>query len=166
MHGNTKVKFTVFSCCFLVIYSFITCLVSSVVKFLSSSVSIGSSIDFLICLWYLVSSDWSSLGIRCSSVYCSVSHRPSLCDTLTFYRVSIILLLLTFPAADLYTMFHGFVDSLLLQYCFHDCILPFFILAWYWAFSAWYFTLFTCMIVICYPLVFPSECIYPLPCYW
>ena len=146
---------------------FITCLTSSVVKLLSSSVSVGSSIDFLICLWYSVSSDWSSLGIRYSSVHCSVSRRPPVCDPSAFCRVVIIWLLPTFPAADLYTMFHGFVDSVLLQYCFQDCILAFFYSCLVLSFFCliFHFSLFPYIVIVFCSVVFPSECNYPLLCY-
>ena len=112
------------------------CLISSVVNSLLSFVFIGSSINVLIRLWYSISSASLSLGIRCSSVHCIVLRNSSVWDTLVFWKIDFICLLLVFPAADLFTMFHGFLEDNLLQYCFHDCILALFIFAWYWAFSA------------------------------
>jgi hypothetical protein len=54
---------------------FIVCLIYSVMKFLSPSLSMGSFINVLILLWLSVSFASSSLGIRYSSVHCIVLRR-------------------------------------------------------------------------------------------
>ena len=104
----------------------IVCRISSVVKSLSSFVSIGFSINVLIRLCCSVFSSSLSMGMRCSSVHCIVSLRSSVCYPLVFRKVDIICLLFNFPTANLCIVFHALVDDVFLQYFFHDCILGFF----------------------------------------
>jgi len=104
---------------------------TSVVKYLSSSVSIGSFINvhFRFCSSVSISSLF--LCIWFSSLHSIVSLRASVCDLLFFVKMTLFVCYLFFSAADLYNIFHVFVDGGMLQYCFHDCIFAFFISPWY-----------------------------------
>jgi len=95
----------------------------------------------------------SALCRRHPSVHCIVHRRSSEWDALVF---DIIWLLCIFPAADLYTIFHGFVNDvtillprLYFSVSYFCCILSFFYVVFGLTLKTW--------IVIFCPLVFSSK---------
>ena len=97
---------------------------SSTVKSVSSSESAGSKAWALVSLWSSVSYSLST-GVKCSSMSSRVSLKSSVRYPSGFRRVVICVLSLLFPAANLYTSFHGLEDVVRLQYSFQDYFLPF-----------------------------------------
>ena len=75
---------------------------------------------------------------------CRVSLISSVRDPSGFRSVVICVLVLVFPAANLYTSFHGLEEVVRLQYSFHDCI----------------FSLFICMYVCMYVCMCVCVCVY------
>jgi hypothetical protein len=67
-------------------------------------------------LWQLLSSYSLSSGVKYSSIICIVSLVSAVSDPSGFQSVVICVLLLLFPAADLYTSFQGLADVVMLQY--------------------------------------------------
>ena len=102
--------------------------VSSTLKSLSSSVSAGSRVWALASLWCSVSSSSLSTGVKCSSMSCRVSLKSSVKDPSGFHRVVICVLFLLFPAASLYTLFHGLEIAIFLPGMyflpFNCCFVP------------------------------------------